>query len=110
MVYGGGYACLLLQSRGVVAFAAKIPAQQLQRHEAIQKRVTRLINRPHAANAKSLQQNKMIERPFCPRFLTAIRTGHMRQRLRVGRIDRCAAGWACLDHRRIPFNSHQKRL
>jgi hypothetical protein len=102
MVYGGGYACLLLQSRGVVAFAAKIPAQQLQRHEAIQQRVTRLINRAHAANAKSLHQNKMIERPFCARFLTAIRTGHTRQRLRVGRINRRAAGWACLDHRELP--------
>ena len=55
MVDGGSHACLLLQSRGVVAFAAKIPAQQFQRHEAIQQRITRLKNRTHAANTKSLK-------------------------------------------------------
>jgi hypothetical protein len=102
MVYGGGHACLLLQSRGVIAFAAKIPAQQLQRHEAIQQRITRLINCAHAANAESFKQNKMIERSFRPRFLAAIRAGHKRRRFRVGRINRCAAGWACLDHRELP--------
>ncbi|GEM_PF-3613212 len=64
MVYGGGDACLLLQSRSVVVFAAEIPAQQFQRHQAVQQRVTRLIHRAHTANAKCLQQDEMMECPF----------------------------------------------
>jgi hypothetical protein len=86
----------------MIAFVAKIPAQQFQRHEAIQQRVTRLINRAHAANAKSFKQNKMIEHPFRLRFLAAIRADQRRQRFRIGRINRRAAGLACLDHRELP--------
>jgi hypothetical protein len=75
MVYGGGHARLLLQSRGVVAFPLRSLRNSFSATRTIKERVTRLINRAHAANAKRLEQYEMIERPFRPRFLTAIRTG-----------------------------------
>src|SRR5947199_349732 len=52
MAHRGGHACFLLQSRSVLGFAAEILAQQLERDETIQERVTHLIHRPHPANAK----------------------------------------------------------
>jgi hypothetical protein len=44
----------------------------------------------------------MIERSFRPHFLAAPGTGYRRERFRVGCIERRAAGWACLYHRRLP--------
>src|SRR4029450_3111650 len=102
MVHGGGNTWLFSQSGSVFLIADEIFAQQFQRHEAVQERVTRLINRAHSTKAKRLKQYEMIERPFHSHFFTAPGTGHSGQWFRVACIDRRAAGRACLRHRVLP--------
>src|SRR6266536_5961062 len=60
IAHGGSKARLLLQLRSVVCITAKSPAQQFQRHKAIQERIARLINRAHPASAERLDHNEMI--------------------------------------------------
>ena len=83
--------------------AAETFAQEFQRHKAIQERISRFVNRAHAANTKGLDHNEMIKRPFHPHLLAAVRTRHACQRLCVRRIDSRTAGLACLRHRRLPL-------
>src|SRR5205823_8211299 len=85
MIHGGSNARLLLQSSFMILFAAKISAQQFQRHEAIQLHIARLINGAHPANTKRLDHDEMIEGPLHAYFLATRRTGDARQRFRRGR-------------------------
>ena len=105
MAHGGGDARFLLQSRSVLGFAAEILAQQLERDETIQERVTRLIHRAHPANAKRLQHHEMIERSFHPNLLAAFWAGDSHQRFCIARVDCHATGRACLYHCELPSSA-----
>ena len=79
-----GNARLLLQLQGLVDAPFQIFAQQLECNQAIQQRVTRLINGAHAANAQCLEQNKLIKRPLDAHLFTAFRTDYARQWVCIG--------------------------
>ena len=103
VAHGGSNARLLLQLRGVVSLAAKIPAQQLQRHKPIQERIACLVNRAHPTDPERFDHNEMIKRPFHLYLFAACRTGDLRQRLRIARFNSRTAGRACLYHRELPL-------
>ena len=62
-------------------------------------RVACLVNRTHAASAKRLHHDKMIEGPLYQIFLSAIATNHARQRFVTTGIEYRAANPAGLGHR-----------
>jgi hypothetical protein len=45
----------------------------------------------------------VIKHPFHSYLFAALWTGDLRQWLRIARIDRRTAGWACLYHRELPL-------
>ena len=82
----------------MVFSAAKICAQELQRHKPIEERIPRLVNAAHAANAQHLDDLELIKRPLHPRFLAALGTNHPRKRLITARINGRAASRTGLGH------------
>jgi hypothetical protein len=96
MIHGGGNARLFLQSSFMILFAAKISAQQLQRHEPIQLLVACLINGAHPANTKRFDYDEMIEGSLHAYFFATRWTGDTRQWLCFCRIDSRPASGACL--------------
>ena len=104
------HARFLLQLRRVIDSSPKVLTQQFQRNKTIEQRVARLINRPHAADAERLDQDKMIERSFGAHFSATLRAGHAGQWLRRRRVDNRAAGQARLRRRWVFLSSHSIRL
>src|SRR5437667_4518331 len=98
MIDRSGNARLMLESRRMVFSAAKICAQELQRHKPIEQRIPRLVNAAHAANAQHLDDLELIKRSLHPRFLAALGTNHTRQRLISARINGRAASRTSLGH------------